>query len=523
MSSGNLLRLLASVADLVADEGGELRVVTVLAPDLSGNSELLRAVADGLRAVFVDVSDPAASGPVEAIDSAPLRAAIDEFLDVGVPGSRSGGLRFVLESGGLDVLLPDGTGSEVASRAERQLLTLARTFFDSNVLAASTVFLTYDETAGMDTFSMQRFWNFVVGGLPGLALGMIRTIVVLVSVAGIDVQRHCKRSSSGFTLAMSGDRILRRDSEQLMLMKVRRVAIQSQKPIVFFLGAGFSASSGLPLGNVLRDSSIRRLLDLDEAVSVGREEVLAFRSFCLEGNLLSASEAELHGDEFARGLTLEQVVRVERDWLGSTPTLDLFSRLNSEALAQPGPSIFSMDRILRTGRRVVLTTVNFDTLLESHAKTPLQVFARPTDFDSFSTYLPRYLAGSESAIPYLKLHGSIDVPETCVVTDDHTRGGLSMSVSSALNAVLELEADVVYLGASMRDRDLVPYFARSEAFAERVAEIWVSPFLDDSTRRFLQEYRAHLRAWRNGLQSHVVSETSDVFLSVMADLMSASG
>jgi hypothetical protein len=513
MSVSNLLRLLAGVADVLGDDPTEVRVITVVGTDLSLHLEILRSFATASRASFVDISTPGFEEPVAREAPPALTAAIQQFLWVDRGGEKQE-IRVVEEGQGYEVELSDGTRSATASRADQQFLGLARAFMTKEVLESSTVFLVYDETAGMDRSMMQSCWDFVVAGLSGPAIGRVRTVVVFVTVAWIDVRRHCRRSSSGFTFGLvEGQHVLRRDSEQTFVMKVQRLR-QSDRPLVFFLGAGFSASSGLPLGNTLRDSAIRTLVNLPAEHNIGPPEIAEFRRFCFDNSLLTSTEQDLPPDEFLRTLTLEQVVRVERAWLRRTPTLDSFARMNDEAIANPGPAVHSLSRVLNSGRRIILVTVNFDTLVETHVSAALNIFQPPDQFDGCGDYIRSYIDGGESAIPYLKLHGSISEPDTCVLTDDVTRGGLPDAVVHGLDSVLGLASDVVYVGASMRDRDLAPYFSRSD-FANRVEELWVFPYEDPNVRRFVSEFREDLPGWRH-VSQRFVTETADVFLAELA-------
>lgn len=508
-----MLRLLADVADEL-DHGGALKVVPVVGVDLVAHLELIRAVADSLRADFVDVSDPDLAGPTAGSTPVGLEAAIDAFLRFDRPaGTRR--IRIVSEAN-LDVEFDDGTRADAASPADRQVLGLARVFLTEERGDSSALFLLYDETLGMDRSTMRACWDFLVGGVDGLTIHRLQTVVAFVNARQIDVGRHCRRTTSGFRFGLLGERVLKRSGEPSFAAKLSRLR-ESARPLVLFLGAGFSASSGLPLGNTLRDSAIRSLLNLPADTLIEFDQLSAFRAFAVDNGLLSQPELDAEPAELFRTLTLEQVVRIERDWLNATPTLDAFADMNDAALAAPGSAIHDMARLLGGPRKIILVTVNFDTLVETASATPLRVFAHIDEYLECLDHVRRYLAGEDDRVPYLKLHGTIERSETCVVTDDATRGGLPSVIAHALEGVLETEAELVYVGASMRDRDLTPFFARREV-ADRQHELWVSPYLEDNVWRFLAEYRAGLAGWES-VDRHVVTETADVFLGELATFL----
>ena len=111
--------------------------------------------------------------------------------------------------------------------------------------------------------------------------------------------------------------------------------------------------------------------------------------------------------------------------------------------------------------------------------------------------------------------------ETCVVSDDQTEIGLGKSKLEAMRALLDGDSPRlwIYVGASMRDRDLLRVFG-DEDWARGVDERWVSPFLTDTVEEF-----ATLRIpfWRQrGLQSiddRLISETADSFFFALSQAL----
>ena len=181
-----------------------------------------------------------------------------------------------------------------------------------------------------------------------------------------------------------------------------------------------------------------------------------------------------------------------------------------------------MTEIIRSGRKLVICTVNFDELLETAASGACEVFATDDDFERAPDHLMQYLAGSDSKVPLWKLHGTISNLESCVASDDQTLLGLSDHKREALEALISSgdarrPAPWMYVGASMRDSDLTPIWARPD-FAAIVREYWVMPFSVDSVRDFVDLYRAE--AWRQqrtrSFDQRLVTETADTFLKLLA-------
>jgi hypothetical protein len=233
---------------------------------------------------------------------------------------------------------------------------------------------------------------------------------------------------------------------------------------------------------------------------------------------LTPKEAALREDEYVEQLTLEQVLRIERLVYPNLPTLQEFKAHHDAVIAAPGSAVLDLAQVLAKGAgRVILAGVNFDRLAETHSTVPLRIFSDP-DFNGAAEYVRRYLAGDESDIPYLKLHGSIENQETCIVTADQTDLGVSGGKLDAIRALL-LPGAVprlwIYIGASMRDKDLLRVFNDSD-FASGTSEVWVSPFLQDTVEAYAADRSAF---WRESpyrsVDDRLISETADAFFGAL--------
>src|SRR5207253_387106 len=128
--------------------------------------------------------------------------------------------------------------------------------------------------------------------------------------SAIDIDLHCQ-TGRGFRFAVEEGRLLRRQGRDNLIAVATRIMIHPE-PFVFFLGAGFAASSRLPLGNTMRDGTIRRLLAVPEGESpTSIDLAVRFHRWLSEKpGWLSESEEHMPQEEFVRKLTLERVVQI---------------------------------------------------------------------------------------------------------------------------------------------------------------------------------------------------------------------
>ncbi|MCH8186174.1 MAG: SIR2 family protein [Chloroflexi bacterium] len=202
-------------------------------------------------------------------------------------------------------------------------------------------------------------------------------------------------------------------------------------------------------------------------------------------------------DQFIGELTLEQVVRAEDRMDLGLPTLVEFRERHNKIIGSPGSAVLDLAEILKhTIGRIVIVEVNFDLLVEKHMEIPLRVFVTEEEFKEAPGYLIRYFGGEETAIPVLKLHGSISDLESCVISVEQTEMGIGPPKLDALQMLKDGKNPLswVYLGYSLRDVDIRPILAREE-FARGVDERWVTPYLDESVEQFGILHRPY---WKTG-------------------------
>ncbi len=372
----------------------------------------------------------------------------------------------------------------------------------------------------MDRLLRRSAWLLASGQLREMPTSSLRTafVVVEADADAVDVMLHCKHGF-GFDFAYLGGELLARHPASSLPSRVAELAA-STSPLVLFLGAGFSASSRVPMGNSLRDSAIRRLLGGPSVVPDETSSIeLARRFHELIAGSLTGNEAQQDVAEFSRMLSFERVLRVEKQRYPSMPTLKELRVLEADVLASPGPAVQFLHQLLESDRKLILITVNLDRLIEHGQEARTKVFASDTDFENALSYLDSYLAGAETSVPVFKLHGSIEDFDTCVVTDDVTGQSVSGGKLQLLQGLVGTTSPRpwVYIGASMRDLDLLPHF-KSPGFMQSTQEFWVMPHLIETVQE-IAHTRHQVWAVRPGfsdIQDHLITETADAFLESLA-------
>jgi hypothetical protein len=493
-----------------------LTVITVLVDDLGESLPVLQALTEMTDGRLFDAAPRDATPtdmdrPVPGAANTVRRAAVAELNWPGVAREMvlqdlpEGYVDAVFKSGGAD-----------ASPGERMVLAIARAVVHQDFGERPLVVIAYTETA-VDVLYREAIWRLAIDRLRGTTEPTCRT-VMFVAQGSINVRRHCQYQK-GFRFAISDGRLLKRNVDQDVVSVAAQIA-RTSEPLVLFLGAGFSESSGMPLGTDLRDRAIRRLLGLDSSdpsspIALAEQ----FHAWVSDKNgWLSTEERQLSRANYARSLTLEQVVRAEERFDSSLPTLREFLKHHDEVVDKPGSSVTDLAALVESSNlRIVLVEVNFDRLIEHNLKVPLRVFATESDFGDAPDYLTRYLSGAETKLPLLKLHGTIEDLGSCVISSGTTELGLGKNKRSALEQLLDQKQPRmwVYIGASLRDLDLRPTLSQPQ-FATGLAERWVMPYLDQGVADFAS---AREKFWNNTGLPHIgdrlVTETSDTFFAAL--------
>lgn len=493
-----------------------LEIVPVIIEPGSPVKQLLQTLTETLSGEWLE---PDAAGISDAIISPGLPAGVvpmlqEAFKIVGRVPARTLAITSLLDDT-YEVSFSELKSPDAAGDAERHILALVRTLMAPALFSAEFAVVHYSETA-LDTAFRRAAWSVIpqlrVTPPPGL-----KTLVILVESTGINVPLHCQ-PRDGFLLAHIGQRELMRNPVENLDKHATALARHGVAPIVLFLGAGSSATSGLPLGNKLRDDAIRRMLGIS-AGTVHTSQGLAEKFYQAHSQHLTAPERVMSLEAFGQQLTFERVIAVEKHTAPELPTLVELATLERDLIDTPGPAVRALHQIIRSGRKIVLATVNLDRFIEHDVADLVRVFASDSDFVDAPQYLDDYLRGSATKVPVLKLHGTIDNLETCVVTSGQTETGLSDPKLNALRKLIgepQQRMTWVYVGASMRDKDLDQFFHTAE-FARGTDEYWVNPHLIDSIEIFAAPRAPY---WQDrpypDLKSRLVTETADTFLEALA-------
>lgn len=391
--------------------------------------------------------------------------------------------------------------------------------------ASETAAVIWDDDT-LDPQGATAVWNILVD-LAGQHIGRLKRLF-LFAAGGVRTDLHIDspRPTRYWVHGDATDRIKRPAHLAARVQGLAKLCSEG-KPLVLFLGAGFSMSSGddpqqrLPLGDALRDQALEDMFGHAGTVE-GRLE--RFHELVVDGDLWTPAERARglpSPGEFIASLTLERVLLVEfeeRRARSLSPTLQRLVDLNGHVTTAPSVGVRRLGDLVRAGIKLVLLTVNFDTLIETACGDAIRTLRTPEELESSHEVIEAYLASTEMPgspnrqIPLLKLHGSIDELESVVADVMTVATGLPAGVAKALLLLRNEEDPIpwVYVGHSMRDRDLIPLIEQRD-FALGTHETWVSPGMPDPVRTFVADCRsAH---WNDGLSIRHATVTSDRFFS----------
>lgn len=460
---------------------------------------LLDAVVRHRNGVVLD----AAAGPPRTVAgqsdvlSAAVRASLRVRTDTGLQP-----LEVRVEADEIRLNPADAVVTGHAESGVAELVGLATALFDRRIVGRQLAVLLYRETL-LDPAAAEAAWSFVTTQLATVPIETLRALIVVVQASRIVSARHC---GAGETMryGIRDDRPVERHSWHSDQAKIRAIS-RVDDPLVLFLGAGFSASSHLPMGDELRDETLRSMFG--DATYLQ----LADRFHQHLGSNRQLADGEQERGEFIRTLTLERVLEEQLRLTGTSPTLDRLRAESEEALRRaPSLSVQHLRRIASAGRKLVLVTVNFDRLIE--AGGGLEVFVTREDFGRFPSYLDEYMTRDGMNVPLLKLHGTIEAPDSIIATVGQVAAGLMPERREALLALARRNPRWIYVGYSMRDPDVTAVLA-SEEFQEGVQEHWVGPL----PGMYASEFVASRRRARPDFMERSITQSSDSFLTLLGE------
>lgn len=536
-----VLKLFSDVlAEVDTADDGSLLVLPVIVDDFKRFAALVTEIAR-FSGALLGVADDAVDG-VEitrgALDPDLVSLVESIALDPAMTGTPTA-LNVTVDAHRYQVRL----GSDLAptNPGDRNFLGLCAALLDPHFTRQSLGFVAYDE-GGMASDIQQRAWDLLMD-LPelvghGRGVTLPKVLVAVVGASEVNVGRHCQ-PARGVRWTMTGGKVRRRRRFESDRSEIGKIAA-GDGPIVLFLGAGASYSSNLPLGDELRDAALAlQVPDLELSGSDFRNQAEEFFRATAANERLMPGEDDL--DTFVETLTLERVLREEAHQAGAgtvPQTLLGFDELQKARLDSPGKAVQVMRSLLRVRRRLILVTVNFDQLIEHNANVlraarpepsvpqagdpaNVRMFVTDSELRAFPKYLRRYLT-SGGAVPLLKLHGSIEMPQTVRANVDLTLPGLREPAARALEALAKRHKGALipwtYVGCSMRDPDITQVINK-RVFAENTNERWVAPLTDPHVETYVRRIRHP--AWRAAgvyeeLQQRSISLTADDFFGHLA-------
>lgn len=497
---------------------------------------LVEEVFKSAEGVVVDALDSRGEcdcGDIEA-DAPDLVAHVRKFLDSYNALDATANLALVI-GGGKAVV--EGDAFDSVNAAQRAVREVAAAMCDARLRDADLAALIYAEES-MSQEVLALVWRTVTSMLDKIPTDAAPTTLCVVagdSQASPDV--NCSGQNS---LRFSVDDQLSErhayETELKVIADMGRHERDDMPLVVLFLGAGSSVADGLPTGDKLRDQALKRLTGKDVDRNTFREVAGEwYGELEAGGHLLPFETGAGAQDRFIEALTLERVIEQEQRVEGRTftTTLRAFATRHNErfeeleGLRRGGK--LAKDPIVRLcsrRERLVIVTVNFDRFVEARAGDDVEVFAEPEELGTFPDALSRYIEKG-GRVPLLKLHGTIDKPDTLVATIGETNSGLNIQRQAAIQALVDRMSEAPlkpwwYVGYSMRDQDLLNIWTKPEL--STMNEHWVDPYLNPHVFNFVGKHR--LQNW--GLVQYsakwtaanrLVSLTASDFLTELAEVI----
>lgn len=375
------------------------------------------------------------------------------------------------------------------------------------------VVLSY-ELSSLDEATAQLLWD-ACGLLQTYPPGALKTFVPLAA-GPLNVPTHCN-PTNGARFVIRDHQFFGRNRRPASQDTLTAILRDINQPIVLFLGAGASASSRMPDGNRVRDFALGVLTgeqdDPERAIAL-------FRDYLTTHGQWLPEERNIPEATWARDLTLERVMREEFRRLSGTSrresrTIIRLRRDADNALERFPAGREALWKLAELLPRLVIATVNFDQLIEVGMSADHVVLASPDEFETHRALVTDRLDGSATQIPILKVHGSIERPETIVADIDSTSGGLPRKIADTLTAMTDSQEYLtwVWVGCSMRDVDIAQWLRTLDG-ARQIKEFWVDPLPPASVTRYAQQRRRWDWAQHHStLRDRQITETSDVFFT----------
>lgn len=428
-------------------------------------------------------------------------------LEIEITGNSRAAVRIANEP------LPENPG-------DRNLLGSLTALLHRGLAGQSLGIIAYDH-AQMDRQARSAVWNLLNRDLPTSGAPMPTNLVACVGGA---LDSTYLGPGPSLRFAVRQGTLVRRHAWPVSEREIARLA-GGDEPLVLFLGAGASFASGLPLGDSMRNEALREFMK-DQSGAPVPELLRGFFEWVRDNDrLLPTEQEEANESDFIETLTLERVLRevyYEMHGTGLPKVLADFAEQEERALSSPSDGVLALREFISRRRGLVIVTVNFDRLVEDKMGDAVVTYSSEEDFAQAAEALESYFKAREGPVPVLKLHGSIDRPESIVANVELTALGLSPARSDALMKLVgqpDHPTAWVYVGYSMRDVDLL-----AELTVPRVAlgidERWVAPLTDGNVERLVRLHRLPL--WEEHrkvrtLHARSISEFAETFFIGLRD------
>lgn len=524
MTAEWILKVFVRSFDEPNDVAEGVHIVAIVSDSLSSENEsLIEDIVKGLSGQSFLLAALGRDGVVGTTDTRnDLRTSIEDHLRNAIP---PGATLTWEESDGV-VRATFGLSREQNDSAPI-ILGAAALPFASSLGSTEVAAVLWDDSA-LDAHSAAGVWNILMS-LEGQRIGQLRRLFVFAGGSiRYDLHIDSPKPARFWNQSDGLDDIKRPAHLAHRAEHLKRLCAEGA-PLVLFLGSGFSATSGddvhLPLGDTLRDDA---LLDMFGPEGTDDSRKHLFYDLVADAELWTPAEISRGlptRDEFISALTLERVLLVEFSDQGTqtrSPTLQRLVQLNEKAIQAPSVGVRRLFDLVELGVKLVLVTVNFDTLVETVCGPRLHRLSTPEELESSDQVVAEYLAGrgkpgsEDRRIPLLKLHGSIDELETIVADVGSVATGLPSGVSAALELLTNEERPIpwVFVGHSMRDRDVLTVIEQ-RSFMVGTDELWVCPGLPSPVRDFAADHRS-MQWTEHGLSMRHATVTSDRFFAELA-------
>ena len=299
-------------------------------------------------------------------------------------------------------------------------------------------------------------------------------------------------------------------------------SLQPGELTVFFLGAGASFESKIPMGDALLIRSLGDLLKCPSQTTYKEMEERFWHYVRTNNSWLPGEETERQPLRFERVL-LEQIKQLDYAY---APTIQfLVSQCKS---ASPSTGHIYLGEALDKGCRTLVVTTNLDTLAEEvigyyRAEPPLLI-ADPGSAKKNAGLVKDYMEGKSKSVPVVKLHGTIDYPETINastadtrVLDHDMKNLLSTIFSKKAHLDMELPSKirVIFCGYSFRDAD-VWKILEDESFHSGIDPWIVDPFPRHQAYEVVNNI---LSKGKVDPQNHIITTTFDVFMDIFSNTL----